>query len=102
MPTNPNPRRGFVSITCPECQGDRVDEVSEGTMYYEIQGFYSGHTEYGDNDFDDSNVLRIECMNCAFVFLRTDQERYPTDLFEFFRQKGWLDLEEDDGVSWEV
>jgi hypothetical protein len=60
MPTNPGIRRGYISFICPECQGDRLEEVSEGVMYNIIDGFYNGYPEYGDNDFDDSHVARIQ------------------------------------------
>ncbi len=96
---------GYVSIRCPECGCERADEVSEGHMYQELTGFYNRWPEWGDQHMDDMSVIRIVCWDCGFTFL-SESDPHPNDLFEYFKERGWLNLPREEGdtndVSWEV
>ena len=94
------PRTKFVEFKCPECEGSTLEEVSQGVMYNQINGFYRGYAEYDGNDFEDTEVMRYQCYDCGENLL----EGYQLDLFEECKNRGWLVIEEiiTPDPDWEV
>ena len=79
----------YINFVCPECGGSQLEEVSHGIIYNKITGFYDGFVEYGEQDGNETEVIRYQCFECGEVVI----EGYSFDLFEDLKDKGYLDLE---------
>ena len=95
------PRSEFVEFKCPECEGNTLEEVSQGVMYNQITGFYRGYAEYDHQDYEDTEVLRYQCYDCGENLL----EGYQLNLYEECKNMGFLvikETEEPEEPDWEV
>lgn len=89
----------FVEFKCPECGENTLEEVSRGTLYNTINGFYQGWPEYdSDENSDNTEVVRYQCFDCGKTLI----EGYSTNLYEKCKRNGWLDLPVEDTPDWEV
>lgn len=93
------PKVRYTTFLCKKCGGRSIEEVSRGIIFNEIQGFYGEDPDYGDENFESTEVVRYQCFYCGERII----EGYSTDLYNDLKEMGFLDLEEkEEKPKWRV